>query len=175
MEYDRVSYVFSDEQLDLIKQSINTIKSTIEPTRTSLTTESRRRLAKMGDRSHPFTEQALKLCIIHPEFLPSFRTVEEFQGDWSLTMQLKEIHNDLKLLIRDIYDTYMAAGADSYSHAREYYISSQRAAKDNRPGAQTVVDELKPRFVRSPNHEDNDEEQNPTAKSPATTDSTAGK
>jgi hypothetical protein len=44
--------------------------------------------------------------------------------------------NAMNLLNQDINDTYMAAGADAYSHAREYYNSAQRGANNNIPGAE---------------------------------------
>jgi len=175
MEFSRVSYVFSDEQLEAINQAIKTINDTIAQTRVSITPNSRLRLVKMGDRSHPFTEHALKHATRNPEFMPNYSTLEEFQTDWNLTMQLKEIKNAVNLLNRDVEDTYMAAGADSYAHAREYYNTTQRAAKNNVPGAQTIYEDLKPRFIKSYNDENENEESMPIASSPAIPDSTAGK
>jgi hypothetical protein len=174
MEYSRVSYVFSDEQLDTITQAINTIKETIAPTRISMTAKDRMKLTKMGDGSHPFTEHALKHADRHPEFLPNYSTIEEFRNDWTLTMQLKEIKNVVSLLSRDVEDTYMAAGADSFAHAREYYNTTRRAAKNNIPGALTIFNDLKPRFIKTYDDENEIEASMPDASSPAITDSTAG-
>jgi hypothetical protein len=166
--------VFSDEQMTLILQAITTFKDTIEPVRISITPKDRMRLMKMGDGSHPFTEQALKHAISNPEFMPGFSTVEEFQKDWDLTMQLKEIKNALILLSMDVDNTYMAAGSDAFAHARNYYNSAQRAAANNEHGAQAIVDSLKPRWEKRFNNFEEIEEQNPPETSPAISDSTAG-
>lgn len=132
------------------------------------------RLMKMGDGSHPFTEQALKHAVRSPEFMPNFSSVEEFQRDWTLTMQLKEIKNALMLLNQDVSDTYMAAGADAFSNARDYYNSAQRGAANNIPGAQAIVDDLRPRwFKRFDNQEEENEEQNPTETIPEIPGATA--
>jgi hypothetical protein len=178
MEYKRVSYVFSDEQMNLIRQSITTINETIRPTRVSLTPKDRRSIMKMGDGSHPFTEHSLKHANTNPEFMPGFSTVEEFQKDWDLTLQFKEIKNAVSLLYQDVDNTYMAAAADAFHNAREYYHSAQRAADNNEPGAHAIVDDLRPRWLKrfeseEENKEEN-EEQNPEETSPAISDSTAG-
>jgi hypothetical protein len=173
MEYRRVSYVFSDEQMDLIRQSITTINETIRPTRVSLTPKDRMRLMKMGDGSHPFTEHSLKHANTNPEFMPGFSTVEEFQKDWDLTMQFKEIKNAVSLLHQDVDNTYMAAAADAFHNAREYYHSAQRAAENNEPGAHTIVDDLKPRWEKRFNDFEENEDQNPAETSPAISDSIA--
>jgi hypothetical protein len=176
MEFSRVSFMFTDEQMETIKQAINTINQTIAPTRVSLTPKSRLKLVKMGDGSHPFTEHAFRHATVNPEFMPNYSTVEEFQKDWTLTMQLKEIKNAVNLLNRDVEDTYMAAGADAFIHAREYYNTSQRAAKNNIPGAQTIVDDLKPRWLkRFPDNEGGEEEQNPAEPIAAISGPTGGK
>jgi hypothetical protein len=169
MEYRRVSYVFSEEQLNLIHQSITTIKETIEPTRVSITPKDRMRLMKMGDGSHPFTEQSLKHANRNPEFMPSFSSVEEFKKDWDLTMQFKEIKNALMLLNQDVDNTYIAAGADAFANARDYYNSAQRGAANNEPGAQSIVDDLKPRWLKRFNkvEENKNEEQNPSDSEPS--------
>jgi len=174
MEYKRVSYVFSDEQMNLIHQSITTIKETIEPTRVSIMPKDRMRIMKMGDGSHPFTEHSLKHANRNPEFMPGFSTVEEFQMDWDLALQFKDIKNALSLLKQDVDNTYMAAAADAFANAREYYHSAQRAAANNEPGAQTIVDDLKPRWEKRFENEEDNEEQNPAETSPAISDSTAG-
>jgi hypothetical protein len=52
--------------------------------------------------------------------------------------------------------------------------SAQRAAANNEPGAQTIVDDLKPRWEKRFENEEDNEEQNPLETSPAISDSTAG-
>lgn len=176
MEFSRVSYVFNDEQLEAINQAIGTINETIKTTRVSITPKDRMSLTKMGDRSHPFTEHALRHATRNPEFMPNYSTLEEFQTDWNLTMQLKEIKSAVNLLNQAVEDTYMAAGADSYAHAREYYNTTRRAAKNNIPGAKTIYEDLKPRFIKSYNNETANEDSNPIEPiSPAIPVSTAGK
>jgi hypothetical protein len=79
------------------------------------------------------------------------------------------------LLNQDVDDTYMAAGADAFANARDFYNSAQRGDANNVPGAKANVDDLKPRWLKKfNNNEEENEEQNPTATSPVTSDSSAG-
>jgi hypothetical protein len=148
IEYDRVSYVFSQEEIDGFNQDIASMESRLASAAVNLSPDMRRIIPSMGDGSHPFVEYSLKYANERPEFIPGFVDVNEFQKDWDLTMQLKDLQRKLDILSEKISDTLLAAGADAFAQARYYYEGAKAGKKANMAGADTIVDNLKKRFGR---------------------------
>jgi cell division septation protein DedD len=171
IEYDRVSYVFSQEEIDGLNQDIASIQSRLSNVVVNLSPEMRRLIASMGDGSHPFVEYSLKYAHERPEFIPGFVDINEFQNDWDLAMQLKDLQRKLQILLENVNDTLLAAGADAFAHARYYYEGAKAGKKANMAGADTVVDNLKKRFNRG-RKPSTPEEPGSTAPSTSTTTTT---
>ncbi|NJM16545.1 MAG: hypothetical protein HC896_15270 [Bacteroidales bacterium] len=56
------------------------------------------------------------------------------------------IHRESNRLSEMISDTLLAAGTDAYTAALSIYSSAKMAAKENIPGIDTIVDDLKRQF-----------------------------
>ena len=91
LEYDRVSYEFSQEEMDGFRNDIDSMRTRLQPTQVTLHPKLRRSLKTMGDRSHPFVEQTLQYATENPNICMGFLDVIEFQRDWSFTLQMKSI------------------------------------------------------------------------------------
>ena len=148
MPYEKISRVLSNEEIEGLKQDITNLDGKISAFAVNLTIKDRKTMYKMGDRSLPFVEQALNYANDHSEFVPPFLSVDEFQKDWDLAKQLKELLKRIEPVMEKLSDTYMAAGADALSGALSFYESVKSAAKANKSGADAIVAELKRRYDR---------------------------
>jgi hypothetical protein len=142
MEYKRVSYEFSQEELDGFKQDMNSIRVRIESALVILNPELRRRLKTIGNRMHPFVEQSLDYVKTFPNLAPANFDVNEFQRDWNLTIQTKSLLKEMEALVESIFDIYLGAGGDALAHARNFYGSTKNAAKHGVANAVAVDAEL---------------------------------
>lgn len=148
MEYQRTSYVFSQEELDGFAQDIQSMRTRLAPTLVTLPPDGSKRLQSVGDKTHPFVEQALKYAQDFPHLHPGSFGLAEFQTDWNLTMQLKELIKNLETVVDEFKDTYLAAGGDANEHARAFYKSAKTLADHNVKNAKPVYIELKKRYGR---------------------------
>ncbi|UCH97960.1 MAG: hypothetical protein JSV88_14190 [Candidatus Aminicenantes bacterium] len=160
MPYEKISRVLSDEEIEGLLQDITNLDAKISAFAVNLSIKDRKTLYKMGDRSLPFVEQALKYAHTHKEFVPPFLNVEEFQKDWDLARQLKDLMKRVEPVMEKLSDTYMAAGADALSAALSLYDAVKAAAKASKPGSDVIVAELKRRYERKKGKTE-EEEQSP--------------
>ena len=149
MEYDRVSYTFSQEEIDGIRQAMESIREKINPAIVRLSPELRRRLLPLGVRTHPFAEQCLDYAKKYPHLVSPYLDVPEFQKDWDLTIQAKVLLKELETIKINLTDIYMGAGADAYAHARNFYGGTKNAANHNVKDAPTIYADLKEKFRRT--------------------------
>jgi hypothetical protein len=157
MPYEKVSRVLSDEEIQAIDQDITNLNEKVSTFAINLSVMDRKTLYKMGDRSLPFTEQTLKYAHTHKDFVPPFLNVEEFQKDWDLAHQLKDLQKRLEPVMEKLSDTYMAAGADALAAALSFYDAAKAAAKAGKPGSDVIVAELKRRYKRKKSKPENQE------------------
>jgi hypothetical protein len=148
MDYARISLVLSPEDLASLRQGIADLDQLVSAYAVNLSPEDRKTVYKMGDRSRSFVEQGLKYAKDHPEFVPPFLNPDEYQKDWDLSVQGKDLVKLLEPVMEKLVDTQMVAGAEAFAAARSMYDALKQAAKNNEPGADSLVAEMKKRFHR---------------------------
>lgn len=146
MSYQNVSRVLSNEEFDGIKQGIGGLNVQVSAIAVNLSVEDRSTMQKMGDKSLGFTGQALKYGIEQKDAAAPYLDVQEFQKDWDLANQTKELLKLLEQVVEKLSDTHIAAGADAYAAARKFYTAAKAAAKAGVPGFDVIVAELKKRY-----------------------------
>ena len=149
MEYDRVSYTFSLEEMDGIRQDMEAIRTKLNPAMVKLSPELRRRLLPLGDRTHPFAEQCLDYAKKFPHLVSPHLDIAEFQRDWDLTIQMKVLLKEMETVMTNFLDIYLGAGADAYAHARNFYGGTKHAANHNVKDAPTIYADLKEKFRKT--------------------------
>lgn len=119
MSDNRISASLAQADRDAVMKAIATIREKL-PFLVDLTTEERRSLPKMGDKSRAFVSKALEVATQNQDFLPrSFdleemrRDVEMFEALYPLLLSL----NQLQLMD----DTYVAVGSEAYAAALLVY------------------------------------------------------
>lgn len=144
MPYHNLSATLTDADLQAIKETIAAIKARL-PFLITLTTEERRRLFKMGNKSLSFVTHSLTVAQNNPEILPSSLDVAEFSRDTQLATTLAEILSLLKQLTEEVDDTLMAVGSEAMGTSLNIYDYAKTAAKKT-PGLKSIVEQLGERF-----------------------------
>lgn len=108
--------------------------------------EERRRIAKAGNRSQAFVQQALDLARDSPDILPRDFELAEFEKDIALAERLGRLAMGLTRVQERLRNTIMAAQADAYQQALEVYHRSKRSRRD---GLGDLTRQLGRRFRRA--------------------------
>ncbi len=104
-------------------------------------------MLKFGERNRSFVVKALAIAEAHPEVLPTSFSLPEFAADVALVENLYPIRHRLETLLRQVDDSYFAAGSEAYAAALLVY---QYAKLHNlASGAlEESLDDLGRRFAR---------------------------
>ncbi|MDR1600960.1 MAG: hypothetical protein LBS42_00840 [Tannerella sp.] len=135
---------------ELIDQFLNKLDEAMKPLRpylNPLTTDARRTILKMGDKSLALVEKTGELAAINPQFCPSYFNLSELNVDLADAVNLRVAVSRLEQITREVEDTVMLAGNEAFTQALTFYNAVKQAARDNVAGAQPVYDELKKRFA----------------------------
>lgn len=144
---DTISATLTTTTRDEILAHINAIKQQL-PFLIDLTTEERRGLSKMGDKSSAFVTKALEVATQNPDFLPRSFNVEEMRKDVELMQMMQPILMVVNQVQDLVEDTYMQVGSEAYSAALVVY----NYAKNSPSGTalEGVAEDLGRRFARKP-------------------------
>jgi hypothetical protein len=150
MPTHQISATLAQSDRDAVLAAITTIKQKL-PFLMDLTTEERKALPKMGDKSRAFVSKALEVATQNPEFLPRSFDLEEMRKDVQLFEAMYPIVMAMTQLQELLDDTYTTVGSEAYSAALQVYNYAKASGQG--AGLETVVDELGQRFARKPRKE----------------------
>ncbi|MCC5599884.1 hypothetical protein LC586_11745 [Nostoc sp. CHAB 5714] len=125
--------------------AIATIREKL-PFLVDLTTEERRTMLKMGDKSRAFVSKALEVATQNPNFLPRSFDLEEMRRDLALFEALYPVLLSLTQLQELVDDTCIASASEAYAAALAVY--SYAKASGDVTGLDAVIDEMGRRFNR---------------------------
>ncbi|MBE9208435.1 hypothetical protein IQ244_18240 [Nostoc sp. LEGE 06077] len=145
MAENRISANLTTADRDAVMQAIATIKEKL-PFLIDLTTEDRRTIVKMGDKSRAFVSKALEVATQNPNFLPRSFDIEEMRRDLALYEALYPVLLSLTQLQELVDDTCMASGSEAYTAALAVYNYAK--ASGDVAGLDSVIDEMGRRFTR---------------------------
>jgi hypothetical protein len=145
MANNQISANLSASDRLAVMDAIATIRQRL-PFLIDLTTEDRRTMLKMGDKSRAFVSKALEVATQNPDFLPRSFDVEEMRRDLLLYEALYPILLSLTQLQELVDDTYIAIGSEAYAAALAVYNYAK--ASGDVTGLDAVIDEMGRRFTR---------------------------
>ncbi len=145
MPDNRISASLSKADREAVMQAIATIREKL-PFLIDLTTEERRTMLKMGDKSRAFVSKALEVGTQNPDFLPRAFNLEEMRRDVELYEALYSVLLSLTQLQELVDDTCIAAGSEAYTAALAIYNYAK--ASGDVTGLDAVIDEMGRRFTR---------------------------
>jgi hypothetical protein len=144
MAYQNITGSLSPEDMQQIKAALQTIQKKL-PFLITLSTEERRRLFKMGDKSLAFVNNSLTAAQSNPDILPASFDIQEFVRDYQLAATLTELLIALRQLSEQVDDTLLAVGSEAMSSSLTVYDYVKTAAKKT-PGLKRLAEQLGDRF-----------------------------
>ncbi|MGJ5634638.1 hypothetical protein [Nostoc sp. CALU 1950] len=145
MAENRISASLAPADKEAVMQAIATIREKL-PFLVDLTTEERRTMLKMGDKSRAFVSKALEVATQNPNFLPRSFDLEEMRRDLALFEALYPVLLSLTQLQELVDDTCIASASEAYAAALAVY--SYAKASGDVTGLDAVIDEMGRRFYR---------------------------
>ncbi|MDZ8051695.1 MAG: hypothetical protein RMX68_028290 [Aulosira sp. ZfuVER01] len=144
MAYQNITATVSSEDIQEIKAALQTIHNKL-PFLVTLSTEERRKLVKMGDKSLAFVNNSVSAAQSNREILPASFNIEEFVQDYQLATTLTELLTSMRQLTEQVDDTLLAVGSEAMSSSLTVYDYVKTAAKKT-PGLKTLAEQLGERF-----------------------------
>ncbi|MEH2464573.1 hypothetical protein [Nostoc sp.] len=145
MAENRISASLAPADREAVMQAIATIREKL-PFLVDLTTDERRTMLKMGDKSRAFVSKALEVATQNPNFLPRSFDLEEMRRDLKLFEALYPVLLSLTQLQELVDDTCIASASEAYAAALAVY--SYAKASGDVTGLDGVIDEMGRRFNR---------------------------
>lgn len=142
---NHVSGSLTDADQKALMDALQLIREKL-PFLTDLTTEERRTLPRMGDKTRAFVERAAEVANQNQGILPRGFDLEEYRRDVALINAMRPFATAFGQLDELIDDTMMALGSDAYTASLLVYQSAKIARADE--GFDKVLDGLGRRFAR---------------------------
>ncbi|MEH2047195.1 hypothetical protein [Nostoc sp.] len=144
MSYQNIAATLSPQDIQEIKAALQTVQKKL-PFLITLSTEERRKLVKMGDKSLAFVNNSITAAQSNREILPATFDVEELVQDYQLAAALTELLISMQQLTQQVDDTLMAVGSEAMTSSLTVYDYVKTASKKT-PGLKTVAEQLGERF-----------------------------
>ncbi|MBW4540924.1 MAG: hypothetical protein KME43_17495 [Myxacorys chilensis ATA2-1-KO14] len=142
-----ISATLTPAERDTLMAAMTMMKEKM-PFLVDLSTEERKNLPKMGDKSRAFVGKALEVATQNPDFLPRSFDLEELRKDVQLFEMLYPLLMSITQMHELLDDTCLAVGSEAYAAALQVY--SYAKASGQGAGLDAVVGELGQRFARKP-------------------------
>nr|WP_322714946.1 hypothetical protein [Nostoc sp. ChiSLP03a]MDZ8216232.1 hypothetical protein [Nostoc sp. ChiSLP03a] len=144
MAYQNIAATLSPQDIQEIKAALQTVQRKM-PFLITLSTEERRKLVKMGDKSLAFVNNSITAAQSNREILPATFDVEELVQDYQLAAALTELLISMQQLTEQVDDTLMAVGSEAMTSSLTVYDYVKTASKKT-PGLKIVAEQLGERF-----------------------------
>ncbi|MBW4612950.1 MAG: hypothetical protein KME21_06635 [Desmonostoc vinosum HA7617-LM4] len=144
MAYQNITASLSPQEIQEIKTALQTIQKRL-PFLITLSTQERRKLIKMGDKSLAFVNNSVTAAQSNREILPASFDVDELVRDYQLAIALTELLTSMRQLTEQVDDTLLAVGSEAMSSSLTVYDYVKTAAKKT-PGLKTLAQQLGDRF-----------------------------
>ncbi|MEH2279078.1 MAG: hypothetical protein V7K40_30915 [Nostoc sp.] len=144
MAYQNIRASLSPQDIQEVKAALQKVQQKL-PFLITLSTEERRKLVKMGDKSLAFVNNSVTAAQSNPEILPATFDVEELVQDYQLAAVLTELLISIQQLTEQVDDTLMAVGSEAMTSSLTVYDYVKTASKKT-PGLKSVAEQLGERF-----------------------------
>jgi hypothetical protein len=136
----------STETVEQVKECLKKASDLLDPYLKAITTEERKSLLKMSDKSVAFVEKTCSYVVSNPEFAPPYLDVAAMQEDLKKAKEVKALLEMTEQLRSNLDDTTLLSGSEAFSSALVYYRAVQHAAKSGVADAKPIVEDLQARF-----------------------------
>ncbi len=140
MPYQNISAVLSNSNIQALKDHAAQARLLL-PFLQTLSSNERVGLYKMGAKRLAWVDECLKAAKNHPEVLPGYFKIEEFEKSFVLARALADLREVYKSLFTDMDDTTMGVGSQAAKAASDV-MGHIDAAADSQPGLKSVSETL---------------------------------
>ncbi|MDO9547767.1 MAG: hypothetical protein Q7J65_02240 [Candidatus Marinimicrobia bacterium] len=148
-ETNRVAIQISDDDATAIDTELTSLEEKLANYLIALSTDERRGLPKMKDKTYAFVQKTVDYTASDPNFVPDFMDAEALKIDFGAVSTLNTIFRRIEKLRGNLDDTILLSGSEAYNPALHYYNSVKMSARANVPGAKEIYEDLKQRFGKN--------------------------
>ena len=143
MPFNKLNLTLTPLQLTAINSAIDALIANV-PFAQNLTKDERTSLQNIADERRAFVEKVIdNYANANPTLVSGFAgTKAEAVTDLTLFRQFENPIERLMSVIEIYKDTQQVAGSEAFTFSREFYDTAQRAAANNVPGTDAIVDDL---------------------------------
>ncbi len=147
MPYQNIHATISDADLNQAIQKIQEAKALL-PFLVNLSKGEKRKTLQLGKKTEKFLFDVQHVMNTNPALVPGYVDGPGYNSDFNLLIRLQQIEVHLRMLTEAVNDTRFAVVQECQKPALAMYKNIQSAALANVPGADTVLNELKPYFKK---------------------------
>lgn len=144
---NRISHVFTAEQMQTLRDFVRSIKEVIAPLEGQISTDTRS-LNKIEGNNKTFVQDSLRVMRENPALVPAHVNIAEAEKDLQLHEQVDELLVGFSYIFDILRGAQLQAGHEVYKAGLDTYNTIQRAAESGVPGAVALYDLLKGRFAK---------------------------
>jgi hypothetical protein len=141
-----ISFNLSAGDLTDVKNAISVLRTKLMPNLITLSSDDKKELPKMGDKTVAFVAKALEYCKNNSDLVPPFLDVNEFEIDVNAVESLRQMLQPVEQIFDSLNDTIILSGSEAYQAALIFYKSVKAAAASNIQNAGTIYNDLSSRF-----------------------------
>ena len=145
---NQLSILIPTTVIDEVMLKLQECKTSLAPYLQGLTTEERKSLFKMGNKTVANVQKTKSYVDTNPEFVPGSMDKTEFLKDEAVVSLLSPISNLALQLATDVDDTVMLAGSEALQAAMLYYGQVKEANSRGIPTARPIYEDLSQRFSK---------------------------
>ena len=145
---NQLSILIPTTVIDEVMLKLQECKTSLAPYLQGLTTEERKSLFKMGNKTVANVQKTKSYVDTNPEFVPGYMDKTEFLKDEAVVSLLSPISNLAQQLATDVDDTVMLAGSEALQAAMLYYGQVKEANSRGIPTARPIYEDLSQRFSK---------------------------
>ena len=145
---NQLSILIPTTVIDEVMLKLQECKTSLAPYVQGLTTEERKSLFKMGNKTVANVQKTKSYVDTNPEFVPGYMDKTEFLKDEAVVSLLSPISNLALQLATDVDDTVMLAGSEALQAAMLYYGQVKEANSRGIPTARPIYEDLSQRFSK---------------------------
>jgi len=145
---DKMGVELTPAQYTTIIDALNLALTTLNGVKiVQLTAEERKGAQSASEIRFPYIQNAIEnLAPQYPALQPGYLPYADAEKDMNLALDMREIN----LIVAEVNDRFtdlaMASEHHAYKYMRKFYNIAKEAQSENTPGADTVVNALKPLF-----------------------------
>ena len=145
MSQNIIDFTLDDAQLAASLQALTDLETQLSGL-VAMSTEQRRKLARMGDKSEAFCRQTLSVLAQNPQVVPPSLKLAEAQADLAALDRLRPLVLRLQRLAERANDTEVALGSDVMRCALDGYALLKVSGRNQ--GLEGLRKELGTRFAK---------------------------